>query len=242
MEKKDLRSWLVRTDARSEIYVPPELGFAVSSDDFEKVLREQIALNELPVTIQQCEVSWDGAASGIIRLVVRHRDGRYSPLQLIAGLERVGHFYYVEEKLVWETPVLPPRPAQVLAAEPTEWHWIIWIVIAYFTVGFGLLAIPWHKNKVRQAHQAWEDLKKQTETYNQALDGWLKRVIDIDSCARTDDELGRTFMAVRSTIRQSIQKLFIDRHAELREQKEREVSRQELEAELEKRKQQGFQA
>lgn len=56
MDKVDLRSWLVRTDARSEIYVPPELGFAVSSEDFEKVVREQIALNELPVTIQQCEV------------------------------------------------------------------------------------------------------------------------------------------------------------------------------------------
>jgi hypothetical protein len=45
---------------------------------------------------------------------------------------------------------------------------------------------------------------------------------------------------MRSTIRQTIQKLFVDRHAELRERKEKETSQQELAAELEKRKNEGF--
>lgn len=146
----------------------------------------------------------------------------------------------MEEKSVWETPVLPPRPTQELGPEPTAWHWIVWIIIAVCTYGLGLLLLPWHTNKVKKAHDAWDELRKPTEAYNQALDRWLKQIIDLDSQARTNDELGRTFMAVRSTIRQSIQKLFIDRHAELHERKEKEMSRQELEAELEKRKQQGF--
>lgn len=83
-------------------------------------------------------------------------------------------------------------------------------------------------------------LHQATLAFDQAVNEWTASIRDTDLRSRTDNEFRRFHAAVSGTIQQAVQKLYLDQNAELRDRKEKEMSRQELEAELERRKQEGF--
>lgn len=266
MAGKELWSWLVRSDAKTEIHMPPELNLMVSVSEYADALKAQAAANHLPVEMQVQDVEWDASGTQKSRILVRHADSRMNIVQFLTGIDRFGDFYYVEEKLYWDPPQLPEPPGRRTTNLPTKssgWVWLVvlgglslifavWAATAGesdsavcgglgFLVGFGLLAIGASKNSKGEA--VYQETMKQyqlTKAFEQAVDEWIKQIKAADYKSRTDDEFGRFHLAMRSTIRQTIQKLFVDRHAELRERKEKETSQQELAAELERRKTEGF--
>lgn len=269
MQAKQLWSWLVRSDAKTEVYIPPDIGIVVTNQEFAEALNKQAEANNLPVKIQLQDVEWDASGTQQTRVVIRHADPRMDIMQYLTGLDRFGNFYYVEEKLYWEPPSLPTPPQKRIRSRPglissvSTWFilygvvgvvaglvamategnpgWIAcqgMIIVGGVLVGLlGLLLRPRDERIRRGLLAQYED----TVNFDRAIEEWVNKIKAADLESRTNDEFGRFYLAVRSTIRQTIQTLFIDRHAELRERKEKELSQQELGAELEKRKAQGFQ-
>lgn len=261
MATKNLWSWLVRSDAKTEVYVPPELNLMVSISEFADALKAQAEANHLPVEMQLQDVEWDASGTQKPRILVRHADPRMNIVQFLTGLDRFGDFYYVEEKLYWDPPELPNPSGTRMKSVPTMSSTWIWLVLAgglafvagiasggatgcigagiitgLFLGGMGLLIRTNADSKYQDELKQYE----MTQFFDAAVDAWITRTKEADYRSRTDDEFGRFHLAMRSTIRQTIQKLFVDRHAELRERKEKETSQQELAAELERRKGEGF--
>jgi len=256
LDAKEFASWLIRSGAKTEIYVPPDLGFTVTMDEFASTLAVLCQANHLPTKVTRQTIRWDDSIDTQSRILVEHADAKLSAAKLIVGLDQMGSFYYVEEKLCWDLPAdLPAAPTRRITDRPSEpkisgLRILLYIVggIVFIAtlisplIALGLIiwefaSLPGRREKYEQDLADWEATRK----FDRAVETWLKRISDLDNRSRTDDELGRFHLAMKSTIRQTVQKLFLDRHAELRERHEKEMSRQELEAELEKRKNQGFQ-
>lgn len=83
--------------------------------------------------------------------------------------------------------------------------------------------------------------KEAKTAQDKAVKAWYSDALQATRLAETDDVLGRFTSSVSTTIKQVIKTLFEDHQAELRERTEKERTQQEIEAELEKRKQEGFQ-
>lgn len=228
---REFASWLVRAGARTEIYVPADLGFTVTMDEFSDTLAALCQANRLPTKVTRRTIHWDDTTVTQSRILVEHRDSRLNAATLIVGLDQIGSFYYVEEKLCWDLPSdLPAVPSKRVTNRPSDPGGLQQVI------RFGPFWLRERQEQYKRDLADWEA----TRSFDEAINAWLKRIAELDHRSRTDDELGRFYLAVKSTIRQAIQQLFTDRHAELRERKEREMSRQELEAELEKRKTEGF--
>jgi len=266
MDAKPLWSWLVRSDAKTELYVPPELGFQVTNDEFAAALRAQAHANRLPIDLSPQTIEWDVSGVRQERILIKHVNDRMNLAKFLTGLDQFGSFYYVEEKLYWEPPVLPIPPRVRIEKEPIKDSAAGCLplagalgVVAFYALGFAIsglnepclilalvvvavLGFVGYRQRQAASERYEADRERWTLTveFDNTVKKWIDEVRAANDRSRTDDEFGRFVLAVRSTIRQTVQKLFVDRQAELRDRKENEISRQELEAELEKRKGEGF--
>jgi len=245
-------SWLIRSSVKTEISVPPDLGFTVTMDEFANTLATLSRANQLPTEVSRQIVPWDDRAVTQSRILVEHTNPRFDAVKLIVGLDRVGSFYYIEERLCWDLPCnLPEYPRRRITYRPTEPEISTSTIASYIVGGIIFLVtiigpiialglIIREFASLGKRHEQYQlDLAdwEVTRSFDEAIDAWFKHIGEFDNHSRTDDELSRFYLAVKSTIRQAVQILFLDRRAELRNYQEKEMSRQDLEAELKRRKQ-----
>jgi len=82
--------------------------------------------------------------------------------------------------------------------------------------------------------------ESETRAREKAWDDWQSHILTAAYSSRIDDTLGRFVEAVRSTVSDVTQELFTDRNAELVKETEQETTREEIEAELKRRREEAF--
>jgi len=100
-----LWSWLTIRESKSEIFCPPDLQ--VTNEEFAAELAARIRANRLPAKAELFEVDWDDAGIKQQRILIRHTGGA-DVVRLLVGVDQIGAFSYVEEKVFMKPPPLPP--------------------------------------------------------------------------------------------------------------------------------------
>ena len=248
---KHFSTHLIRSDAKTEIFLPIDTYIQITLEEFYEALSVLTVRNRLPAAVKLSEVNWDQYTNPQKRIVVYHENTEFRTLQLVIGLQNVGNFYYIEERLCYDLPdQLPPVPSKRIVEEPINpeenkeigkhiFEWFLWTFTA---IGFYVYPIYWYRKYKEDVKNYPSKLEqwKLTKAFDQALTDWINEIIEADNKSRADDEIGRFFSALSSTVNQVIEKLFVERNAELRERKEKQLSQQELNEELERRRREGF--
>lgn len=239
-----------KSNFRTSIYTPPGIDIQVSIDEFYEALKTQAALNELPAIIELEDVCWDEYNTPQKQIVIYHDKNELRPVQIVVGLENVGRYYYVEERVCYALPTeLPPMPKERITSEPKNDSILTYVIvlglsaILILTIFIPLIALIWviqdYDKQTKLFPQKVEQWKL-TKNFDQAIAGWINRIVEIDNRSRSDDELGRFVAALQSTVGQVVEQLFIEKHAQLKDRIEKELSQKELNQELERRRNEGF--
>lgn len=241
-------SWLTKSEVKNEIYCPPDLQ--VSMEEFADALKEQAKADRLPAEIELCEVNWDDTNTKQNRILVRHTGSGASTdvLQFLVGVDQMGNYTYVEEKTFLMPPTLPKFPTQEKPAGKAP-VWALIIAIFFILAGLntrdglkflaiggiaGLIAIL--KIKSNSEIDAWnKNAGEEKKNWDNAWENWRKAKVEVAYLSSTDDIFGRFTLAASSMVKQVINKLFVNRQAELRHREEQHKTQKELEEELEKR-------
>jgi len=105
---------LLKSEAKTEIYIPPEVSLNVSLDDFFKAFKRKITENRINADVTIDDVHWDDTDIVQKRIVVQYKGGDASNTnniqQFLIGLDSVGNFTYIEEKIFLSRPELPKYP------------------------------------------------------------------------------------------------------------------------------------
>lgn len=253
MTVKQFSTKLLRSDSKTEIFVPPDVDIQISLNEYYDALKAQAVSNKLPAVVEQADVYWDKYDEPQKRILLYHENQSLRTLQFVVGLDNMGNFYYVEERLCYDLPhELPPRPKERILDEPENpksgkailKHIGSWVVVTIFTVTIGMWFYPlyWLWDFVTKSKEYPYKMEQLTLTRNfdRAIAKWINHIVETDKRSRADDELGRFFSALRSTIQQVNHKLFLEKHAEMKDRKEKELTEKALNDELEKRRTEGF--
>ncbi|MDM8528298.1 hypothetical protein QUF58_08790 [Anaerolineales bacterium HSG24] len=248
-----LWSWLIRWDIRSKIFCPP--GLNVTLDQFAAQLSKQIEENELPARVEQYEVSWDIVEATQPRIAVEYTgdDSSTNIIQFLIGIDKMGRFTYVEEKVCFKPPTLPKIPGKKKRMEdglnilgsPFFWFVVVLGTCAYVVPGIviiligGLMDGMGGSNVDEINNWNWQ-VEQEQKAWDEAINSWLGKIRQTNYLSQTDDIPGRFTEAVSDTVKQVIKTLFEDQQAKLEEREKNERTQQEIEAELEKRRQEGF--
>ena len=232
MKQMTLWSWLTKHETKKEFLCPPELQ--VSNEDLAKALAQQIQMNRLPAKVDLSEVNWDDTNTKQLRVVVRYmgNDTTTDIVRFLVGVDQMGNFSYVEEKIYLKPPDLPAVPRK-----KKENNWAssndlgCLFILLIFVIPFILWAIE--EKKVRDWNKEAE-LEK--AAWDAAWEKWQKETLTAAYLAKTDDVFGRFTQAMSSTVEQVLQVLFLDKAAELRRQTATEQTQADIEKELERRK------
>lgn len=113
----ELWSWLYTSEVRSEVLGPPALQ--ISNEEFSTAVAERITDHGLPAETRLLTVHWDDIDVSQTRCVVSPTDSYLDFACFVTGIDRMGSFYYIEEKLA----IQPPRyPADYRPASNPEDH------------------------------------------------------------------------------------------------------------------------
>lgn len=105
-----LWSWLTTSEAKTEILCPPDVR--VDNAQFAEELARNVKANLVPAEVSLCEVTWDDTARKQLRILARYTGKQASSdvVQFLVGVEHLGNFAYVEEKVYLRPPRLPAIP------------------------------------------------------------------------------------------------------------------------------------
>ena len=121
-KKITLWSWLTKQDTKTEFLCPP--GHTVTNEELAEELARQAQNNGLPARVELYEVNWDDTDTKQDRVLIRYTgsDTATDIIQYLVGVDNMGSFAYVEEKIYLEPPHLPslPRKKKELGSEPQE--------------------------------------------------------------------------------------------------------------------------
>ena len=179
-------------------------------------------------------MNWDDTNTKQLRVVVRYmgNDTTTDIVRFLVGVDQMGNFSYVEEKIYLKPPDLPAVPRK-----KKENNWAssndlgCLFILLIFVIPFILWAIE--EKKVRDWNKEAE-LEK--AAWDAAWEKWQKETLTAAYLAKTDDVFGRFTQAMSSTVEQVLQVLFLDKAAELRRQTATEQTQADIEKELERRK------
>lgn len=95
--------------------------------------------------------------------------------------------------------------------------------------------------KKNEEIRAWNaTAKNERESLARNLDNWQAQVLQVAYLGQSNDMFGRWISAISTTIDQVIQELFIDRQAQASVWDEQQRSKEEIEKELQRRRQEAF--
>lgn len=253
-----LWSWLTKHETKKEFTCPPELQ--VINEDLARELTKQVKANRLPAEVELCEVVWDDTNTKQKRVLVRYTgiEADTDVIRFLVGVDQMGNFAYVEEKIYILPPTLPKTPrerktvdnfpgwpvaiaiigipiglASISQAETTLFicglPGLIAAIIAYFIITGIQQANAWN-SEASSEQQAWDTI----------WNSWHKETLEAAYLSKRDDVFGRFTLAMSSTTDQVLQVLFLDREAKLRRQTASEQTQTDIEKELERRKEEFF--
>lgn len=248
LKEVNMWSWLTKSEVKNEIYCPADLQ--VSMKEFAQELDIQAKADRLPAKIELCNVNWDDTNTKQNRILVSHTGSGASTdvLQFLVGVDQVGNYTYVEEKIFLMPPQLPiyPRTKKIRQGNPTKaiFTAIIGLLIGisgtlpqvFVTIGliagiFAFIRIKANSETDEWNNQADAEVKNWDETW----ENWRKATMEVAFLSNTDDIFGRFTRAASSTVKQVIKKLFENRQAEIRHCDEQRKTQKEIEEELQKR-------
>lgn len=121
-KKITLWSWLTKQETKKEFLCPP--GLTVTNEELAEELARQAQNNGLPARVELYEVNWDDTDTKQDRVLIRYTgsDTATDIIQYLVGVDNMGSFAYVEEKIYLEPPHLPslPRNKDALGSEPQK--------------------------------------------------------------------------------------------------------------------------
>lgn len=127
MKNVKLWSWLIKKEIKNEIYCPTPLN--VTINEFKEALEKKIVQNNLPAKVSLCEVNWDDTNTKQTRILVTYtgKESMVNIMEYLVGMDNMGNFSYVEEKVIIKPPELPqkseePRNKKALPDYPRKFH------------------------------------------------------------------------------------------------------------------------
>ena len=105
---------LLKSDTKTEIYVPLDLDFEVSLEQFYEAFKRKLAENRIDADAFIDEAFWDDGKVSQKRIVVQYKGSDAANTnniqKFLVGLDTMGNFTYVEEKVFLSCPKLPKYP------------------------------------------------------------------------------------------------------------------------------------
>ena len=246
LKSKNIWTSLLKEDVKNEIFCPPDL--CVSLDEFFTVFKEQIIENRIPAEAEMSEVYWDSSDVKQRRIIVKYTgsdaNNTNNIMTFLIGLDTMGNYTYVEEKIFIECPSLPKFPgAKMNSILGPDFNISLFVICLLFWVIPGLLYLIYFLVKNSEANRINDEVTKhnamideEQNAWNNAWNNWEKNCLNAAYLTTTNDIFGRFTRAVSSTVKLTIKSVFEDRKAEIKGRKEKEYTEQQLKLELEKRK------
>lgn len=239
MASLSLNSWLVQSERSIHLKCPP--GLNVSQEEYLAALKESAKELELPLELETCNVDWIDANLHQTRIRVKLQSNeRYG---LLTGLDYIGRVAFVEQKTYLDPISLP-------AKEDVNWTPAIIAAVAGVILGMigyasgtggqcfgGLAFFAGVAVAVRLATNA---SKVPAAKRIEAIDKWIKDVLDLARRAEVSNELNRNAQALDEAVKVAIDRLFTQRGAQMESDEKKRRTANEIQTELENRKKQGL--
>jgi len=242
MNTRNLWSALIRNQTKSEIFCPSDLK--VTIEELFEELKRLIQSNDIPASIDLNKVTWDDTDLSQTRIIIRY-SGKDIPeddnvIQFLVGLDRLGNYTYIEEKVFFDKPKLPVFPREIdKTPKPEAEGCFVWVGLLLFLIP-GIIYLIYIGNKQTEYEETVvknnEKAKEEQKAWNDAWAKWESKVFNVSYLGSTDDVYGRFVQAISSLVKMSIKTLFEDKKAEIKERVEKEFTEKQLKDELEKRK------
>lgn len=167
--------------------------------------------------------------------------GSFGILMLVAGIVSLGVVVLAIQSDVWW---------QGFAAMICGLGGLIWIVIGIGGILKGMASIS-KNSKAERENAIIREKNKEIEAWNAAakqereslarnLDNWQTQVLQVAYLGQSNDVFGRWTSAISTTIDQVIHDLFIARQAQASAWDEQQRTKEEIEKELQRRRQEAF--
>jgi hypothetical protein len=202
VQKVALWTWMTIRTVKTEILCPPQVH--VDTEQFALELGKQIEVNRLPAAAVLCDVDWEDTDARQRRILIRYSgtSAMADLVQILVGVDQMGNFTYVEERVCLKPPKLPKKPVK---KKPTLRSRLLWGDPSFYE------------------QSAWRMV------CNEQWSKWRDDVLRAAYLSGTDDVFGRFSLAISGTVRQVIKTLFEDRMAEVRDRAEEMRRQQEIE-------------
>jgi gas vesicle protein len=243
MDNRNLWVALVKSEAKSEIYCPPDLK--VSIDDLFSTLKTLIQENNIPADIEMFNVTWDYTGLEQKRFIVKYTGDEIKSnkeiIQFLIGLDHFGNYTYIEEKVFLDPPKLPKFPSALKEPKERPSVNILGAIVAFICYIIpGVLYLMSVQNKQKNYDENIgpynEVAKKEQKAWDNTWKDWETNVLSAAYLGSTNDVFGRFVKAISSLVKMAIKSLFEDKKAEIKDRVEKEFTEQQLKDELEKRK------
>jgi len=237
-----LNSWLVQSERSIHLKCPT--GLNVAQDEFLEALKISAKELELPLELETCQVDWVDANLHQTRIRVKLQSNER--FGLLTGLDYIGRVAFVEQKTYLDPVSLPAKeePSYGAAIGVGIGGGLLGIIMLAAgdntggTQCFGVLiliaAVAIAISMASSASKAPQ--KKRTE----AIENWVKEVLDLARRAEVSNELNRTAQALDEAVKVAVDRLFTQKGAQMEADEKKRRTANEIQTELENRKKQGL--
>jgi len=239
-EQLEINSWLVQSERSLHLKCPP--GLNVSQEEYLNTLRTTAKELELPLQLETLNINWVDANLHQTRIQAKlNSKERFG---LLTGLDYIGRVAFVEQKTYldpFDPPVLE-EPSYTAAAAVGIGGLILGVLMMVSgdvtAQCLGLLVlIAGVGIGIKLYRDAASAPKKK---FDEALNKWVKDVIDLARKAEINSELKNTAQALDEAVKLAVDRLFTQRGAQMEADEKRRRTASEIQTELEQRKAEGF--
>lgn len=239
-EQLEINSWLVQSERSLHLKCPP--GLNVSQEEYLNTLRTTAKELELPLQLETLNINWVDANLHQTRIQAKlNSKERFG---LLTGLDYIGRVAFVEQKTYldpFDPPVLE-EPSYTAAAAVGIGGLILGVLMMVSGDGTAqclgpLVLIAGVGIGIKLYRDAASAPKKK---FDEALNKWVKDVIDLARKAEINSELKNTAQALDEAVKLAVDRLFTQRGAQMEADEKRRRTASEIQTELEQRKAEGF--
>ena len=239
-EQLEINSWLVQSERSLHLKCPP--GLNVSQEEYLNTLRTTAKELELPLQLETLNINWVDANLHQTRIQAKlNSKERFG---LLTGLDYIGRVAFVEQKTYldpFDPPVLE-EPSYTAAAAVGIGGLILGVLMMVSGDGTAqclgpLVLIAGVGIGIKLYQDAASAPKKK---FDEALNKWVKDVIDLARKAEINSELKNTAQALDEAVKLAVDRLFTQRGAQMEADEKRRRTASEIQTELEQRKAEGF--
>lgn len=230
MSSKELWSWLKESANRQIFFIGD--AERVSSEEYIEKLEEKLTENDVPVTIEEREITWDDSNYKKKDYFIIPHTEVVNPLSYLLQFNHVGKFTFVEEKTFITPPDLPEKPdnpkpldsqlARLVGTLMTYGvvSFIVGIVlmnirplagvgVLLILAGIGMFGYAFLKNSdIKAIKEFNKKCAEQRRLYNLAWENWYQAVFLHNFQEGINGELSRIYDSANECIKQLNEALF----------------------------------